>query len=430
MTLDDSGAARASFTVTNTSRRTLRGRLLTRPRGAAKPEWFTVVGEAVRDFAPNGAQQVVVELQVPPGTPPGSYSFRLDAVSEDDPDEDFTEGPSVAFDVTAAPPPPPPKKFSWWILIVVGAVVLLIIIGVVIWLLVRDTSVTVPRVLGEPRAVAESRLTDAGFTVEATFVPAADRESHDVVQSQDPAGDTKQPKKTEVTIGVGRMSTVPNVKGLTQAEAIAKLAEADLGVEVRNIGVADARQDGLVQSQDPAERTLQPPGTVVTIVVGVFQPSPVPCKTSRDSIESFTRLYVPPHTAGDKEFWGRGPRIGASVTLYSVGSHVDAEIQMSATETGGGDTEASGSDRFRIYTAPPATNVQHIIGSPVDQFPGYVDTDWELDTFERGIGGPVRRYEFYGDTSGNDVEEGEFGTSVKVTFNRIDLQLIEIGDCG
>jgi hypothetical protein len=48
------------------------------------PKWFTVAGEAVRDFAPNGAQQVVVEVLVSPGTPPGSYSFRLDAVSEVD----------------------------------------------------------------------------------------------------------------------------------------------------------------------------------------------------------------------------------------------------------------------------------------------------------------------------------------------------------
>jgi beta-lactam-binding protein with PASTA domain len=267
VTLDDSGAARASFTVTNTSPQALRGRLLTRPRDAAKPEWFTVAGESVRDFAPDGAQQVVVELKVPPGTPIGSYSFRLDAVSEDDPDEDFTEGPSVAFDVTA-PPPPKKKKFPWWILIVVGAVVLLIVIGVVVWLLVRDTSVTVPRVVGEPRAAAENKLTDAGFTVKVAFVQVSDRDQHGVVQSQVPAGGTKQPEKTEVTISVGRMPTVPKVTGLTEAQATAKLAEEDLGVRVRNIGVADPQQDGIVQSQDPAEGTLQPPETVVRIDVG------------------------------------------------------------------------------------------------------------------------------------------------------------------
>jgi hypothetical protein len=134
-----SGAAQASFTVTNTSTQTLKGRMMARPADSAVPEWFSVVGESVRDFGPNAAEQVVVQLSVPPTAPPGGYSFRLDAVSAVDPDEDYTEGPSVAFDVEAQPVPK--KKFPWvpwWILAVVGGVVLLIIIGVVIWLLVRD----------------------------------------------------------------------------------------------------------------------------------------------------------------------------------------------------------------------------------------------------------------------------------------------------
>jgi hypothetical protein len=137
--LDPSGAAQAPFTVTNTSTQTLKGRLLAKPNDPAKPEWLTVTGEPVRDFGPNAAEQVIVQLSVPPTTAPGSYAFRLDAVSEIDPDEDFTEGPSVAFDVTA-PATPPKKKFPWWILAIIGAVVLLIIIGVVIWLLTRGGS--------------------------------------------------------------------------------------------------------------------------------------------------------------------------------------------------------------------------------------------------------------------------------------------------
>jgi hypothetical protein len=136
VSLDSSGATKTSFTVTNTSAQTLKGRLLTRPREPAKAEWFSILGESVRDFAPNASQQATVQLNVPPGTPPGSYSFRLDAVSQVDPDEDFTEGPSVAFDV--APPPEPKKPFPWWIVAVAGGVLLLIVIGVVVFLLVRD----------------------------------------------------------------------------------------------------------------------------------------------------------------------------------------------------------------------------------------------------------------------------------------------------
>jgi TIR domain len=109
--LDASGKARVSFTVANTSPLTLRGLLLVRPVQPAKPEWFSIVGESIRDFAPYAAEQIVIQLNVPPTTPPGTYSFRLDATNEAEPDEDYTEGPLVAFDVSASPPPA--KKSPW-----------------------------------------------------------------------------------------------------------------------------------------------------------------------------------------------------------------------------------------------------------------------------------------------------------------------------
>jgi hypothetical protein len=136
VSLDANGAAQASFTVTNTSTQTLKGRLLARPGDTAKPEWFSVVGETVRQFGPNAAEQVVVQLSVPRAAPPGTYSFRLDAVSEANPDEDFTEGPSVAFEVAVAAPPPK-RKIPWWIFAIAGAVVLLVIIIIVVILIAR-----------------------------------------------------------------------------------------------------------------------------------------------------------------------------------------------------------------------------------------------------------------------------------------------------
>jgi hypothetical protein len=65
VTLDGSGAAHVPFTVTNTSMQALRGRLLTEPQEPARPEWLSVIGEAVRNFAPSAAVQVIVQLRVP-----------------------------------------------------------------------------------------------------------------------------------------------------------------------------------------------------------------------------------------------------------------------------------------------------------------------------------------------------------------------------
>jgi PASTA domain len=211
--LDATGSAQTPFTVTNTSAQPMRGRLLTKPNAPAKPEWLSVVGESIRDFGPNAAEQVVVQLNVPPTTAPGSYAFRLDAVSEVDPDEDFTEGPSVAFDV-APPPPKPKKKFPWWILIVVGAVVLLIVIGVVVWLVTKNDSkpatptFAIPSVVGMQQPQAQAVLGRARFHSAVQTVPVRLREQLGVVVSQDPTAGTLKPTGTTVIIRVGRLAAL------------------------------------------------------------------------------------------------------------------------------------------------------------------------------------------------------------------------------
>lgn len=214
-----SGAAQASFTVTNTSTQTLKGRMLTRPSDSASPEWFSVVGEMVRDFAPNAAERVVVQLQVPPTAPAGSYSFRLDAVSAVDPDEDFTEGPTVAFDVEGQPPPP--KKFPWvpwWVIAVAGGVLLLIIIAVVVFLLVRNSR----PVSSGTGAIPQNQT----FDLEKGKVPAAGKPGADLLwqvgfgAAMAPAA---QSNATLVNIGVVDFDSIDEKKLKTLAYAATPL---------------------------------------------------------------------------------------------------------------------------------------------------------------------------------------------------------------
>src|SRR5262245_45337126 len=88
------GRGEITFTVTNRSRRPLRGQLRVRPLGSTKSEWLNIAGETERAFSPNATQQVIVKVNVPPGAPAGKYQFRLDTVSLVNPDDDFTEGPT------------------------------------------------------------------------------------------------------------------------------------------------------------------------------------------------------------------------------------------------------------------------------------------------------------------------------------------------
>ena len=269
MNLDSSGTARALFTVTNTSAQALRGRLLTRPSDPAKPEWFSIVGESVRDFAPNASEQVVVQLEVPAGSPPGSVLVpprrRLGSRSR----RGLHRGAVRCLPGHGAAEPK--KTFPWWIVIAAaGAVVLLIVIGVVVWLLVRDDgTAAVPAVVGQPEPAAQTMLKDAGFDVKSLQVGVNDPAQIGVVQTQDPAAGTEKPKQTEVTINVGLMSRVPDVTGQTEARAKEEIARANLSAEVREgRPVEEQRELGVVQRQGPPGETLRPPGTVVTIFVG------------------------------------------------------------------------------------------------------------------------------------------------------------------
>ncbi|MGZ4269539.1 MAG: hypothetical protein ACXVFN_00250 [Solirubrobacteraceae bacterium] len=119
--LDQTGGGQAAFTVTNTTATALTGRLIVTPQAPAAATWFTVAGPSTRTFAPGTAESVTVQVVVPPGTAPGTYTFRLDAIAEDNPDEDFTEGPPVSFEVKPAPVAAK-KPFPWWIVIIVALV--------------------------------------------------------------------------------------------------------------------------------------------------------------------------------------------------------------------------------------------------------------------------------------------------------------------
>ncbi|HZU69826.1 MAG TPA: hypothetical protein VFA09_21315 [Ktedonobacteraceae bacterium] len=123
--LDNNRQAQTSFTVSNTTSHTIRGRahLVVQP-SSAEP-WLRMQGEAEREFAASESEQYVVQLIVPPGVPAGDYTFRLDVVDLANPDDNFSEGPTVKFVVPA--PVPAKRPFPWWIVAV--AVGILILIG-------------------------------------------------------------------------------------------------------------------------------------------------------------------------------------------------------------------------------------------------------------------------------------------------------------
>jgi penicillin-binding protein 1A len=136
----------------------------------------------------------------------------------------------------------------------------------------------VPSVIGHTQGQAEAILAGADFTAVATEVNSF--EPAGTVVSQSPGGGTTATLGTAVTIyvstGVPPQAEVPDVVGMTQEEAVAKLEELGFDVAVESKDVTDQAQDGIVTSQAPAAGTVQVEGGTVTIVVGKLAATPTP----------------------------------------------------------------------------------------------------------------------------------------------------------
>ena len=115
------------------------------------------------------------------------------------------------------------------------------------------------------------------------------------------------------------------------------------------------------------------------------------------------RNLCPRHVGGDREFGGHGPDVQASARLQITadGRGVDAVMSLHATETQRDYTEARGTFRRRVLTAPNGFTVRRILSSTTSSAT-YRDSNHDIDR-PRVVGGLVRQFEIMGDTGGNDV---------------------------
>ncbi len=154
------------------------------------------------------------------------------------------------------------------------------------------------------------------------------------------------------------------------------------------------------------------------------------CEERQAFINAFDNAYQPPHTRGDRDFDGNGPRVTIRTSLFNMRSGVEYTIYMKAEEWKNGRakddfTTAEGtSPRRRINYSPPngweiirintsnsATFGQVLSGHGVHRVPGNA---------------PVREFEIVGDTSG---DESGTDTRVTVQFDRIDITIRQTANC-
>jgi serine/threonine-protein kinase len=268
VTLDNEGRAEVSFTASNTGPKSIAGRVTLVPLGSAKAAWLNLDGEQERNFAKGEAHQLTVRIAVPPGTPVGKYSFRLNIISVENPDDEFTEGPSVSFEVKElAVATAPARKFPWWIVIIAG--VLLLGGGLITWLLIPQ-KITVPKIVGEDITKAKVLLEDAKLRLTTESKSAGEKPG--TIIDQNPKKDERVAPGTIITAFVEpepEMVTVPGLIGQSsaQVEPILKKAQLQLKTEAKSAGATP----GTIVDQNPKKDARVAPGTVVTAFV---QPEP------------------------------------------------------------------------------------------------------------------------------------------------------------
>jgi serine/threonine-protein kinase len=140
--------------------------------------------------------------------------------------------------------------------------------------------VTVPNVVGQQEAQAQSALQAKNLQVQVKSDPNSTQPSGTVV-SQNPSGGTLAPGST-VTITVsGGAIPVPSVVGDSQQTANQILTTAGFAVTTQQGSGPSQYANGTVFSQQPGASSTEPKGTTITIFVqNGASPSPTPTPSS------------------------------------------------------------------------------------------------------------------------------------------------------
>jgi hypothetical protein len=129
-----------------------------------------------------------------------------------------------------------------------------------------------------------------------------------------------------------------------------------------------------------------------------------------------TMTFTPPHTRGDKDFSGNGPRVVVDAWVEHDGQAVYFVVKMIAEETKPDSTTAAGTTRSLMYAAPIGRRITGIGGTT--SWPGlvsYYDSNHEVDKFNTPLG-PVS---VFGDHRGDDA-----GTYTKVVLANINQSIV------
>ncbi|CAA6806348.1 MAG: Unknown protein [uncultured Thiotrichaceae bacterium] len=279
--LDANGQGKIIFTVFNASDHAItpaKAQLVTQ-----QPEirdWVTPgdddadeTGKAFtpKIFARGATQQYTVNVAVPEKAPAGKYGFRLTLIGVDNPDEDFTEGPLINFEVAAKEAPPPPTHPKPWLWIILGTLLFIGVAGGVIYALMSNgdaetQTVAIANYKGTLITHAQTSLEAQGFNVEVISSSHPTIPKQQVITQTPDTGSYPLSTQVQLTVSTGpNLVAVDNVVGSTFNQA--KKALENKGFNVIDISTSHpsiAKEKVIKQTPN---KGMHPFGTEITLNV-------------------------------------------------------------------------------------------------------------------------------------------------------------------
>ncbi len=236
-----------------------------------------------------------------------------------------------------------PKKTSPWLWVAIVVAVVVIAAGAFFFLRGSQAEmVKVPDVVGMQQDEATTALADAGFQVtpEEAAEPGDAKEGE--VVAQDPEAGGEAPKGSSVTIsvvGAPEAIAVPDVVGLSEDAATAKLEKAGLRANPRTKEDGSVKPDTVI-AQSPEQGTELAPDSRVDIIVAV-----APAESGQVTVPDVSGAHASrrrEHASGCRT-QGRGGGEPERVGREGLGHHAAADRRHR------GGTRRRGRDRGVVW---------------------------------------------------------------------------------
>ena len=221
---------------------------------------LTESGYGFQDFADKAADTERVSNIAQPRFATGGETMQMPAIHTDE----VSETKEYITENTAHRRAPLSAGVKRTVFIVVVLVVLALCAGAITYSMSLWGGKPIPDVVGKTPDVAAEIVKDAGF--EVAFAQDYSDDANNVILRSEPAAKQRGEKGSVVTLVVACARSVPDVKGLSESDALQQLSDRGYSA-VRSESVPSDEEEGTVIKQNPDANMVLPADGAITLTL-------------------------------------------------------------------------------------------------------------------------------------------------------------------